>query len=108
MTPKSLSKSYIGYLQRLVKNGLKQLHSILTPIRRKSSDHLVDDATKTPPIHCLSVSLLLYHLGGQILRSSTDGHRLLILIQQCLGQSEICELDVAGLIKQYIFRFEAK
>jgi len=86
---------YIWDLERLIQDRLKQLHSVLAAIGGESSHHLKNYAPQTPPINCFSVPLFLDHFWCQILRSSADGHRLLVLVNQSFGKAEISQLDIA-------------
>ena len=54
------------------------------------------------------MALLLDDLGSQVLRSAADGHGLHVLEVERLGQPEVSDLDVAGLIKEDIFGLETE
>ena len=99
---------YVRNLKRLVEDGLEQLHSVLTAEWRETCDHLVYYAPQAPPVDCLVMALLFYYLWSQILRGSTDRHRLLILEVQRPRQPKVSKLDIARFIKKYIFGFQAK
>jgi hypothetical protein len=63
----------------LVEDGFEEVESVLVAEGREASNHFVDDAAETPPVDGLIVALLLYHLRRQVLRSTADRHRLLVL-----------------------------
>jgi hypothetical protein len=79
----------------------------LASIGRESCDHFIDDASKAPPIDSFSVSLLFNDFRGQILRSSANGHGFFILIDESFGQAKVRQLNIALLIKEDVFGFEA-
>lgn len=66
--------------------------------------HLVDQNSKRPPIHSLSMPLIQNHLRSYVLRRSTDGKRS--SLGQKLGKSEVSELQVAIIADQQVFRLE--
>lgn len=101
-------KTYVGDLQRLVEDGLEQLHPVLAAVGGEAGDHLVDDAAEAPPVNGLSVALLLDDLRRQVLGSPADGHCLLVLVDEGLGQAEVSQLYVSGLVKEDVLRLEAK
>jgi hypothetical protein len=52
------------HLQRLIQDGLEELHSVLASVGRETGNHLVDDAAEAPPINGLIVALLPDDLGS--------------------------------------------
>lgn len=63
-----------GYFNRLVKNILEERHTIAILKGWISSQHLVHNTPKAPPINSFSMSLFFDYLRSEILRSSTDSH----------------------------------
>lgn len=43
--------TYVGHLERLVEDGLKELQPVLAAEGRKPSDHLENDAAEAPPVY---------------------------------------------------------
>ena len=85
--------------------GLVALHgSLLEWI--KTTDHLVCEHTKTPPIDSEAVTVSLDHFRGQVLGSSTEsvGHAILRLFD--LTQAKISHLDVTLRVEKYVFRLQ--
>jgi hypothetical protein len=78
----------------------------LASVRRKSSQHLINDASKAPPVDSFTVAELLDDFWRQVLRSAANGHGLLVIMMESLGKSEISKLDVPGPIEKDIFRFQ--
>jgi hypothetical protein len=93
-------------LQGLKQDGLEQLHPILVAVGRKSSDHLIDNAAKAPPVDCFGVPLLADHLRSEVLRSSTNGHGFFVFIDKGLGKSKVGKFDVASFVKEDVFWFK--
>ena len=78
----------------------------MASVRRKSSQHFINDTSKTPPIDSLTVAELLDHFWRQVLRSATNGHGLFIIVMKSFGKPKIGKLDVPGPIEKDIFRFQ--
>ena len=57
-----LQNSYFWDFQRLIENRLKEFHPILASIWWKSSHHLINNTSQTPPINHFTMTLLLYDL----------------------------------------------
>ncbi len=96
-------KAYI-----FIDDWLKELHSVLVMIRREPSDHLMNETTKTPPIHVDSMADLFDYFGSQILRRAADGHSDAVLWVEYFRKTKISQLDIALMINYDIFRFKTK
>ena len=59
--------------------------------RVNSSNHLVDQDTKCPPVYWFSMALILENLGSKVLRSATEGK---CSIFDGFGKAEVSELEV--------------
>lgn len=73
---------------------------------RDSDDHLVNQDAKSPPVQGLVVARAHDHLWGKILWSATERIGLFSILLHNLGQSEICQHDVAIVVKQNVFWFK--
>lgn len=60
------------YVGLLMLDFVEELVAIFCVERRQAVDQLVNYRSQTPPIHCFSMTLLLYHLGSQVLRRATN------------------------------------
>lgn len=66
--------------------------------------HLVDENTQSPPIHCLSMSLIQNNLRSNVLWCSTDGKSS--ALSQNLGEPKISQLQIPIISDQQILRLE--
>lgn len=84
-----------------VYDGFKKFHPILTAERGKSANHLMDEASQTPPINIKPMSDLLDDFGSEILWRSANRCGVFLILQY-FGESEVSQLDVAELIDDHI------
>jgi len=80
-------------------------HSHLTHIFdwKESTDHLIKENTKRPPIYTKAIALLLEDFRSNVLRSSTNG-----ISPACnsLRESKINNFQVTSFIHKYILRLD--
>lgn len=78
-------------------------HRVVIVERIDASQHLVRENAQRPPVDWLTVALVEEHLGRQVLRRPAQcvSARLTVL-----GETEICELQVALLVNQDVFRLQ--
>jgi hypothetical protein len=67
----------------------------------------MQQAPQTPPVHIRPVAYLLYDLWSQVLRGAADGGGRLFVMQD-LGESEVCEFDVADAVDDDVFGLETR
>lgn len=72
---------------------------------RESYDHFVCQNTEGPPVDWERMPLLSQYFWSQILWCSAEGVSLLILLED-LGQSKVCQTDVAVFAHEDIFRLQ--
>ena len=94
-------------MEGLVEDGLEEFESVLAFEGREAGDHFVNDASETPPVYAFAVSLFLDHFGGEVLGGPANRHRLFVLVEQGLAQSEVGHLDVPAAVEQHVLGFEA-
>lgn len=55
-------------------------------------NHLVDQHPQRPPVHRLTVALVLQDLGRQVLGRPAEGEGAIL---DCLGEAEVCQFEVS-------------
>lgn len=81
-------KYVLWHIRLLSPYGLKQLISIFELEWRVTCNHLVDEATKTPPVNTLVMALPVDDFWCQVLRSSTNRLSQLVVFDD-FGQSKV-------------------
>ena len=98
---------YLGEVWVFIDDGLEQFHPVFVSEWGESCDHLVDEASQTPPVDIDLVSHLLDDLWGQVFGGAADGGGCLVLAED-LGQAEVSQLDVAVLVDDDVFGFQTR
>mmetsp|Transcript_38492 Transcript_38492/g.46475 ORF Transcript_38492/g.46475 Transcript_38492/m.46475 type:complete len:204 (-) Transcript_38492:2022-2633(-) len=68
------------------------------------SQHLKDEDTNCPPIHCVGVTMLIHNLGSQVFGGTTDS--VGFALQQFLCETVVSDLEVTGLINEQVLGFQ--
>ena len=89
-------------LDKLVHLGVTRLARVEW---RESNNHFVGQDAEGPPVDGVRVADLLQDFRSEILRSTAEGVRLLVLSQN-LGEAEIGKQKIAILVQQNILRLE--
>ena len=84
-------------------NVMINRHGVLVTEGVNSSNHFVEENPKGPPVNWFSVSLVQENLRCQILWSSTKSK---CSIFDFLGESEVCDLDIAILGNENVLGLE--
>ena len=74
----------------------EEVHSVLVPVEERwdAHDHLEDQDTERPPVHCEVVSIADEHLRGQVLGCTAEGVGQLTLLNE-LGEAEVSNKKVS-------------
>ena len=92
----------IWYADVALPNILKQLLfvSVLQDKGRLTSQHLVDDAPDTPPVHSKSMALPINYLRGKVFRGPAQSKSIRVALYVFLGQSKVCQFRIPISVDQ--------
>ncbi len=102
------TKKYFAHIDIFIDYWLEKLHSIFIVIWRKSCNHLMNQATKTPPVYVNTMSHFLYDFRSKIFRCTTNWHGNTVLTIQYFRKPKISQLDISLMIDNDIFGFQTK
>jgi len=74
-------KEYFREVWVFIDDCLEELHPVFATERWETSQHLVEETAKTPPIHIDSMTCLFDDLRGKILRRTTNRSGSLLIIE---------------------------
>ena len=86
---------------------VEELRPVLGVKRRQPDHHFVDERAQTPPIHWLSMPLLVEDLGSEILRRPADGVGI-IVGDVHFGEPEVSEPEIPVLIDEDVLWFQTE
>ena len=89
-----------------VDDVFEEFHAIVPPEWREAAHHLVDEAPQAPPVDLDPVPSLLDDFWSQVFWSAAYGHCCLVVTED-LRESKVGQFDVACLVDDDIFGFEA-
>jgi len=93
-------------VQRLRQDLPVHLIRVLIVKGRETSQHLIQEHTKRPPIDSFGVALSVQQLGREVLWRSTESVCLVLVLHVQLAQAEIAERDVADVVDEDVLRLE--
>ena len=79
-------------------------HGIFVVEGVDSSVHFIDQNSESPPVDCFSVTLVQNNFRSDVFWSSADGEGS--AFGQKLGESEVCEFEVAVVADEKVFWFQ--
>lgn len=99
---------YFFEVDIFIDDRLKEFHSVFAVIWRKTSNHLMNETAKTPPININSMPSFLNDFRSQILRSSADWHRDTFFRVEYFRETKISQLNISLMVNDNILGFETK